>query len=156
MRPARVLAFAVLAVVALGLAAWLGLGRPAVPVFAGLPPAVTLGPVVVAGFADGLNPCAFTVLLLFVASLLAAAQVRTGEGAVAVRGRVLGLGSIYVAAVFLTYLALGLGLLATSAVFTQGHLPARLGAVLSVALGLWMLKDYFIPEIGFCLQARSE
>src|SRR3972149_4523383 len=96
-----------------------------------------------------------TVLLLFVASLLAAAQVRTGEGAVAVRGRVLGLGSIYVAAVFLTYLALGLGLLATSALFTQAHVPARVAAVLSIALGLWMLKDYFIPDLGVRLQAPA-
>ena len=155
MRAARVLTFSVLAVAALGVAAWLGLGRPPAPAFTGLPPVVTLGTVVVAGFADGFNPCAFTVLLLFVASLLAAAQVRTGEGAVAVRGRVLGLGSIYVAAVFLTYLALGLGLLATSAIFTQSHVPARVAAVLSIALGLWMLKDYFIPDLGVRLQAPA-
>ena len=155
MRPARVLAFAVLAVLALGLAAGLGLGRPAGPVFAGLPPAVTLSAIVVAGFADGFNPCAFTVLLLFVAALMAAAQLRAGEGAAAVRGRVLGLGSIYVAAVFLTYLALGVGLLAASAVFTQAHVPARVGAVLSIALGLWMLKDYFVPGLGGRLRAPA-
>src|SRR3989304_1335034 len=155
MRAARVLTFSVLAVAALGVAAWLGLGRPPAPAFTGLPPVVTLGTVVVAGFADGFNPCAFTVLLLFVAPLLAAAQVRTGDGAVAVRGRVLGLGSIYVAAVFLTYLALGLGLLATSAMFTQAHVPARVAAVLSIALGLWMLKDYFIPDLGAPLQAPA-
>lgn len=37
---------------------------------------------------------------------------------------------------------LGVGLLSTAGLFTQRHLPARFGAVLSIGLGLWMLKDY--------------
>jgi cytochrome c biogenesis protein CcdA len=118
-------------------------------------PAVTLTAVVVAGLADGLNPCAFTVLLLFITALLAAAQARAVEGAASLRARIIGLGSIYIASVFLTYLTIGIGLLSVASLFTQRHLPARLGAVLAIALGLWMMKDYFLPELGLRLEAPA-
>jgi cytochrome c biogenesis protein CcdA len=153
----RVLAFSAAAVGLLGLAALIGLGTPPAPT-AGLAhrfPVLTLGTVLVAGLADGFNPCAFTVLLLFITSLLTAAESRGGEAAASLRGRIVGLGSIYIAAVFLTYLALGVGLLSTTALFSQRHLPARLGAVLSIGLGLWMLKDYFVPELGARLEAPA-
>ncbi|OGA11862.1 MAG: hypothetical protein A3H33_16060 [Betaproteobacteria bacterium RIFCSPLOWO2_02_FULL_65_20] len=68
----------------------------------------------------------------------------------------LGLGGIYIAAVFLTYLALGVGLLASMDLFTRQHLPARLGALLAVLFGLWMLKDYFLPELGWRLRAPAQ
>lgn len=156
-RPGRVLAFSGAAVGLLGLAVLAGLGAPAAPSAAMTArlPALTLGTVLVAGIADGFNPCAFTVLLLFITSLVAAAQARDAPSAVSLRGRVIGLGSIYIASVFFTYLALGVGLLAAVDLFTQRHLPARLGAVLSIALGLWMLKDYFLPEVGLRLEAPA-
>ena len=156
-RPGRVLAFSGAAVGLLGLAVLAGLGAPAAPTAAMTArlPALTLGTVLVAGIADGFNPCAFTVLLLFITSLVAAAQARDAPSAVSLRGRVIGLGSIYIASVFFTYLALGVGLLAAVDLFTQRHLPARLGAVLSIALGLWMLKDYFLPEMGLRLEAPA-
>ncbi|MBI4589989.1 MAG: cytochrome C biogenesis protein [Candidatus Rokubacteria bacterium] len=157
MRPGRVLAFSAAAAGLLGLAALAGVVAPHAPsvAMASRLPALTLGTVLVAGLADGFNPCAFTVLLLFITALLAAAQARGPESAVSLRGRVIGLGSIYIASVFVTYLALGVGLLWVVDLFTQRHLPARLGAVLSVALGLWMLKDYFVPELGFRLEAPA-
>ena len=156
-RPGRILAFSGAAVGLLGLAVLAGLGAPAAPSAAMTArlPALTLGTVLVAGIADGFNPCAFTVLLLFITSLVAAAQARDAPSAVSLRARVIGLGSIYIASVFFTYLALGVGLLAAVDLFTQRHLPARLGAVLSIALGLWMLKDYFLPEMGLRLEAPA-
>ena len=157
MQPARVLAVSAGAIGLLGLAVFLGLsGAPgmASPVAPGLP-RVTLAAVMLAGFADGFNPCAFTVLLLFITSLLSAAQARAAQAAETIRRRVIGLGSIYIASVFLTYLALGVGLLSVTELFTQRHLPARLGAVLAIGLGLWMLKDYFLPEAGFRLEAPA-
>ena len=156
-RPGRILAFSGAAVGLLGLAVLAGLGAPAAPSAAMTArlPALTLGTVLVAGIADGFNPCAFTVLLLFITSLAAAAQARDAPSAVSLRGRVIGLGSIYIASVFFTYLALGVGLLAAVDLFTQRHLPARLGAVLSIALGLWMLKDYFLPDLGLRLEAPA-
>jgi cytochrome c biogenesis protein CcdA len=68
----------------------------------------------------------------------------------------LGLGGIYIAAVFLTYLALGVGLLKTLDFFTREHLPARFGALGAILFGLWMLKDFFLPDVGWKLQAPSQ
>lgn len=155
MQPGRILAFSAAAVGLLGIAVLVGLGAPNAPspTMARLLPAVTLGAVIIAGLADGFNPCAFTVLLLFITSLLAATQARGPQSAASLRARVIGLGSIYIASVFLTYLALGVGFLSTADLFTQRHLPARLGAVLAIALGLWMVKDSFFPELGLRLEA---
>lgn len=155
MQPARVLVVATGAIGLLGLAVVIGVAGPP-PMMSTVAPALpglTLGAVVLAGLADGFNPCAFTVLLLFITSLLAATQARAAQAADAIRRRVIGLGSIYIASVFLTYLALGVGLLSVTGLFTRRHLPARLGAVLAIGLGLWMLKDYFLPDAGFRLEA---
>ena len=70
-----------------------------------------------------------------------------------VRARLLGMGSIYIAAILVAYLALGIGLLTTLDWLTGQHVPARLGALLAVLFGLWMLKDFFLPDVGWRLQA---
>jgi cytochrome c biogenesis protein CcdA len=142
-------------------AVFLGLRHPAAQAIPMSPflPAVTLGTIVVAGAVDGINPCAFTVLLLFITALLAGLQTKNSAeiagNVAAARARLIGLGSIYIAAIFLTYLALGAGLLVTADLFVREHLPARLGALLAIALGLWMLKDYFLPGWGWRLQAPA-
>jgi cytochrome c biogenesis protein CcdA len=118
-------------------------------------PSITLPTVIVAGLADGINPCAFTVLLLFITAMVA--TLKAGEQNVKIlRMRLVGMGSIYIAAIFLTYLALGIGLLTSIDFFTRQHVPARLGALVAVLLGLWMLKDYFLPEWGWHLQAPGK
>lgn len=117
-------------------------------------PKVTLPTVVLAAAVDGINPCAFTVLLLFITAMLATMQA--GEQSLAaMRARMLSLGGIYVAAVFLTYLALGVGLLKVVDLFTRQHLPARIGALAAILFGLWMLKDFFLPDLGWRLRAPS-
>lgn len=157
----RVLLVSAIAVGVLIAAVFLGLRHPAareIPL-SPLLPAVTLGAVVVAGAIDGINPCAFTVLLLFITALLAGLQSKNSAeiaGSIAVtRAKLIGLGSIYIAAIFLTYLALGAGLLVTADLFVRSHLPARVGALLAIGLGLWMLKDYFLPGWGWRLQAPA-
>lgn len=144
----------ILSLIALGAIALTGLWHPNAPVEAMQKylPQITLPAVLVAGVVDGINPCAFTVLLLFVTALTSTLQA--GEANVkAMRARLLGMGGIYIAAVFLTYLALGVGLLKSLDFFTRQHVPARFGALLAILFGLWMLKDYFLPEVGWRLQA---
>jgi len=115
-------------------------------------PRITLPTVIIAGLVDGINPCAFTVLLLFITALLATLQA--GQQSVnAARVRLIGMGSIYIGAIFFTYLALGVGLLKTLDLFTRQHAPARFGALLAILFGLWMIKDYFLPDAGWRLQA---
>ena len=147
---------ALLGTAALGAAALSGLWHPNAPVeaYKAYLPQVTLAAVLVAALADGINPCAFTVLLLFITALTTTLQA--GElDATRLRARMLGLGSVYIGSIFVTYLALGVGVLASLDVFTRQHVPARVGALLAVMFGLWMLKDYFLPELGWRLQAPA-
>jgi len=146
-----------LTIVGLGALALTGLRHPNAPSEAMQVylPHITLPAVVVAGVIDGINPCAFTVLLLFITAMTTSLQV--GEQNVkALRMRLLGMGGIYIAAVFLTYLALGVGLLKSLDFFTRQHVPARFGALLAILFGLWMLKDYFLPDAGWRLQAPGQ
>jgi len=117
-------------------------------------PQITLPTVLVAGVIDGINPCAFTVLLLFITALTGTLQA--GDGNVnRIRARILGLGGVYIASIFFTYLALGVGVLASLDFFTRQHVPARAGALLAILFGLWMIKDYFLPGLGWRLQAPA-
>lgn len=148
------LALGILALAAIGMA---GFWHPNAPDMAmqSYLPMITLPTVIVAGAVDGINPCAFTVLLLFVTALLT--TLKAGEQNVkATRGRLLGMGSIYIGAVFLTYLALGVGVLKAADFFTRQHLPARFGALVAILIGLWMIKDYFLPNWGLKLQAPAK
>jgi cytochrome c biogenesis protein CcdA len=153
----RIITFSALSIVALGAVALTGLWHPNAPTDAMQMylPKITLPTVVVAAAVDGINPCAFTVLLLFITSLLATMQAG-GQSINAIRVRLLGQGGIYIAAVFLTYLALGVGLLKTLDFFTRQHLPARFGALAAILFGLWMLKDFFLPDLGWKLQAPPQ
>jgi len=140
----------------LGAAALTGLWHPNAPAEAMKVylPQITLATVLVAGVIDGINPCAFTVLLLFITALTATLQVDE-HNVNRLRMRMVGLGSIYIGSIFLTYLALGVGVLASLDFFTRQHIPARFGALAAILFGLWMLKDYFLPELGWRLQAPA-
>ena len=153
----RIVILSALAVVALGAIALTGFWHPNAPAEAMQMylPKITLPTVIVAAAVDGINPCAFTVLLLFITAMLASMQAGE-QGLSAIRARLLSMGAIYIAAVFLTYLALGVGLLKTIDFFTREHLPARFGALAAILFGLWMLKDFFLPDLGWRLQAPSQ
>lgn len=111
-------------------------------------PSVTLPMILIAGLADGINPCAFTLLLLFITTMVAGFG-GVGAGAVTqARRRLFVNGGAFIGAIFLAYLVLGAGLLEVSTTLAQNHLGARIGALLAILLGLWMLKDYFIPDLG--------
>jgi cytochrome c biogenesis protein CcdA len=150
----RIAVLSMLAVIALGAIALTGLWHPNAPADAmrAYLPQITLPTVLVAAAVDGINPCAFTVLLLFITAMLAALQAGE-QNITAIRARLLSRGGIYIAAVFLTYLALGVGVLKSLDFFTRQHAPARFGALLAILFGLWMLKDFFLPDWGWRLQA---
>lgn len=133
---------------AMALAVYFGFVHPHGPIMEmeAYLPAVTFGSVIVGGLIDGINPCAFTVLILFITAMLA--TVSTAADVNIARRRIIGMGAIYIASVFLTYLGLGIGLLATSALFSRFHAPARIGAIVAIGMGLWMLKDFFLPDVG--------
>ncbi len=62
---------------------------------------ISLGAVVAGGLIDGINPCAFATLILFISFMRSAGRER---------GRLLAVGLSFIAAVFAVYFAVGLGL----------------------------------------------
>lgn len=121
--------------------------------FGGLTVPTVLG----AGLLDGLNPCAFALLILFATYTLAMVNRVTGSGvsAAEARGRLLGAGAIYVGAVWITYFAIGLGLFSFLGWLGQDHLATRIAAVVALLMGLWMMKDLLFPRFGPALAAPS-
>ncbi len=148
--------FPIVLVLAVGLAA--GVWETPARLYSVAPEALTsshatLPTVIVAGLLDGINPCAFTVLLLFVATMASMYRNVEGPARRIVRTRLLLFGGVFIFAIFLTYLSLGTGLLKASTALTQNHVGSRLGALASVLMGLWMIKDYLLPGWGPKLRA---
>ena len=98
-RPALVLGVS-LALVALVSSAWIAVSPFDAATFGGL----TVPIVLVSGFADGLNPCAFALLVLFATYTLTLVNSVTADGSptMEARRRLLGAGSLYVGAVWIT------------------------------------------------------
>jgi cytochrome c-type biogenesis protein len=118
---------------------------------------LTVPTVLVSGFADGFNPCAFALLVLFATYTLTLVNAVTSNGTptLEARQRLLGAGSIYVGAVLVTYFIIGLGLFTFLGWLGRDHLVARGASILALVMALWMLKDVFLPGVGPSMMAPS-
>jgi len=118
---------------------------------------LTAPTVLAAGFADGFNPCAFALLVLFATYTLTIVNAVTASGTptVEARRRLLGAGSLYVGAVLVTYFVIGLGLLSFLGWLGRDHLVARIASIVALVMALWMLKDVFLPGVGPSMMAPS-
>jgi cytochrome c-type biogenesis protein len=115
-------------------------------------------PIVLAsGLADGFNPCAFALLVLFATYTLTLVNAVTTDGSPtpSARRTLLGAGSLYVGAVFVTYFLIGLGLFSFLSWLGEDHLVARVAAVVALLMAVWMLKDVFLPGLGPSMAAPS-
>jgi cytochrome c-type biogenesis protein len=90
------------------------------------------------GLLDGLNPCAFAVLLFFIAFLFTIRRTTAS---------IWGMGLVYVGAIYLAYFLIGLGLMRAVLFVNDHHFMARVGSWLVIGLGLINLKDYFFPQL---------
>ena len=93
--------------------------------------------VAITGFLDGIHPCAIAILIFFMAFLLTLHKSFKN---------ILVLGLVYIFVIFLTYLAIGVGLFSGIMLFGQHHFFAKLGSWLLIFLGVINLKDYFFPN----------
>jgi len=95
--------------------------------------------VVFAGLSDGINPCAFTVIVFFI-SFLALQGYRKKELVL--------IGLIFIFAVFLTYLGIGLGIFnffySFSGFWVATHLLNMVIGTLSIAFGIFAIYDFII------------
>ncbi len=113
--------------------------------------------VISSGFADGFNPCAFALLVLFATYTLTLVNAVTSDGTPtpSARRTLLGAGSLYVGAVFITYFLIGLGLFGFLSWLGSDHLVARVATVIALLMAVWMLKDVFLPGWGPTMAAPS-
>lgn len=95
------------------------------------------------GFLDGLNPCAFAVLLFFISFLFTIRKIKAS---------IWKMGLVYISAIYLVYLGIGVGLLKTILLTGHHHLMAKVGAWLVIILGIINLKDYFFPKLPLHLK----
>ncbi len=149
-RPAFILAAGLLAVAGVSSAIVATSGFDTAP-FGG----ATIPTVLGAGVLDGLNPCAFALLVLFATYTLTMVNAVTADGTptALARQRLLAAGSLYVAAVVVTYFVIGLGLFSFLAWLGQDHLVTRVAVILALIMALWMIKDILLPGWGPAMAA---
>lgn len=100
----------------------------------GLNPKTFFPLLLVTGLFDGLNPCAFAVLLFFIAFLYTIHRTKT---------HILKVGIIYIIMIYLAYLGIGIGILKAFMITGTPHFMAKLASWLVIILGLINIKDYF-------------
>ncbi len=108
----------------------------------GLAEALTIPALVLAAAADSVNPCTFAVLILLLGTLLVAGR----------RGKVIWVGLSFVAAIYISYFLMGLGIF--TAIQSAGVQRPFILTVSSLAilLGLWNMKDYFAYGQWFTIE----
>ena len=102
--------------------------------------------VLVSGFLDGINPCAFAVLLFFIAFLFTLQKSK---------GSIFKMGFVYILAIYLAYFLIGIGLMKTFLITNSPHLMAKIGSYLLLILGIINIKDYFFPKSPLHLKIPS-
>ncbi len=98
--------------------------------------------VIVAGLLDSFNPCAIAILLIFIALMFTLQKSRRV---------IFVLGITYIIAIYLTYLAIGVGLLQTIHLFNIPLYFTKAIGIILIIWGLWGYKDYFFPKLPWRL-----
>lgn len=99
--------------------------------------------VLISGFLDGLNPCAFAILLFLIAFIFMLKKSRLS---------VLKYSLVYIGAIYLTYLLIGLGLWKAILITGVPHLMAKVGSVLVIIFGGVNILNYFFPKMPISLR----
>ena len=117
-------------------------GTPSVATATDSARAMLLPAVLLTGLVDGINPCAMAILLFFVSFLFTIRKTRVS---------IARMGAVYIAAVYVVYFLVGLGLLRASTLF-QGHWLGQAGAVLLMLLGTTNLLGAIFPKFPIRLE----
>src|SRR3989344_3900050 len=102
--------------------------------------------VLVASLLDSVHPCSFSILLITIAFLF---------GMQMTRAKILKIGGMYIAGIFVAYLLIGLGLLKVLHLFNTPHFMGKLGATLLVLFGIINLINRFFPRFPLHLRIPS-
>lgn len=99
---------------------------------------LTLPLVITTGLLDSLNPCAISLLLLYIALMFRMHKSHA---------RIVEFGLFYIISIYVTYLFIGMGLLKVFHLFGQHFFFAKAGAWLAILFGVLNIKEYFFPEL---------
>jgi cytochrome c biogenesis protein CcdA len=103
--------------------------------------ALTIPLVIFCAGIDSINPCAFSVLVILLLSIIA----------LQTRRQVLMVGITYIAAVFLFYFLSGIGILSFVQVSGVSSLISKAAALIAIVLGLIYIIDAAVKKEGFIL-----
>jgi cytochrome c-type biogenesis protein len=99
----------------------------------------TLPVVLSAGLVNSLNPCAISLLLLYIALMYS--MKKSHES-------IMTFGAFYIASLFTTYFLIGL-LVGKVATFLPQGIFVKAGAIVAIFFGLMNIKEYFFPNLPF-------
>jgi len=99
--------------------------------------------VTAAAIIDSINFCAFSVLLLTIAFLFSAGNLRAG---------IVKIGGFYIAGIFLVYILIGLGIMQTLHFFNAPHFMAKIGALILILFGGINVINEFFPTFPIKLK----
>lgn len=91
----------------------------------------------VSALLDSIHPCSFSILLLTIAFLF---------GMQMNRARILTIGGVYIAGIFVAYLGIGIGLFHVLHLFSTPHFMGKLGAALLIIFGVLNLLAWAFPS----------
>ncbi|PIO00199.1 hypothetical protein COT72_02510, partial [archaeon CG10_big_fil_rev_8_21_14_0_10_43_11] len=109
----------------------------------GAPSTINTSLIIISGLIDGINPCAFAVLIFFVGYLLSVS---------ASKKRMLKAGIAYIISVYVTYFLAGLGVLSIIHIAGFAGIVFSIAAIVAILAGLINIKDFFWYGKGFSLQ----
>lgn len=99
---------------------------------------ITLPLIITTGLLDSLNPCAISLLLIYIALMFTLGKERK---------TIMTFGLFYISAVYVAYFLLGIGLLKFFILFDTPNLILIFGAILSILFGVLNIKEYFWPNL---------
>jgi len=101
--------------------------------------------VLFAGFIDSFNPCAITVLLLFIGLLFTMQKSRS---------QTLVIISSYILSLYITYLCIGLGLFKVMYIFGATNLISRIAAGILIIIALYGIAENTFKQVPHYLTIR--
>ncbi|MCC7468973.1 MAG: hypothetical protein IT504_07270 [Burkholderiaceae bacterium] len=107
---------------------------------------LTVPLIILAGLADGINPCAFAVLIFLILSLISIES----------RSKMLVVGSVFIFAVFCFYFMSGLGIFAVVQSAGISQIISIVAAVIAIAAGLYSILSVAGGEKGPALLSIPE
>lgn len=99
--------------------------------------------VLVSSILDSVHPCSFSILLITIAFLF---------GMQMSRKKILQIGGVYIAGIFIAYFLIGLGILQVLHLFNTPHFMGKLGASLLIIFGLINLINSLFPKFPLKLK----